>query len=191
MSTVLATLLLFDLALIGALPHVFFRGGKLNLSWWLTALPFIVASGLVLAAATGMIAPRLPASAVTSSGLAIVATVLSAASIALIALTCGTHRRAISLWHQLDDRPRNIVTDGPYARVRHPFYSAFLLALCAVAIAVPHLSTALVLAYGFVVLNRTAAREERRLCSSAFGGQYRAYIERTGRFHPRLRGLFR
>jgi len=191
MSTILATLLLFNLAFIGALPRVFFRNGKLNLSWWLTATPFFTASAVVVFTATGILAPSLPESALLSSGLWIAATLLSAASIALIALTCGTHRRPISLWHQKNDGPEGIVTEGPYARVRHPFYAAFLLALCAVALAVPHVSTLVVLVFGFVVLNRTAAHEERRLCSSAFGEEYRAYIERTGRFHPRLRGLVR
>lgn len=191
MNTILATLLLFNLGLIGALPRVFFRSGKLNLSWWLTATPFFVASVSVLAAATGLFEPRLPESGLLSSGLWIVATLLSAGSIGLIGLTCGTHRRPISLWHQKNDGPEGIVTEGPYAHVRHPFYAAFLLALSAVAISVPHVLTAVVLVYGFLILNGTAAREERRLCSSNFGEEYRAYIGRTGRFHPRLRGLVR
>lgn len=191
MNPVLATLLLLDLALIGALPRVFFRRGRLNAAWWLTAMPFLAGASLVLAAATGRVAPRLPANALLGTSLEVIATLLCAASIALIALTCGTHRRAISLWHQEDDRPQGLVTAGPYARVRHPFYTAFLLALSAVAVGVPHVATAVVLAFGFVVLDRTAAREERRLSASVFGAEYRAYKARTGRFRPRLRRLAR
>jgi protein-S-isoprenylcysteine O-methyltransferase Ste14 len=191
MSPVLALLLLIDLGLIGLLPRLFFRRGKLGLSWWLTASPFFVATGIVLAAAVGLIEPRAPEHAQLRTALELAATILSAVSIALIAMTIGTHRRSISLWHQRDDAPANIVTEGPYARIRHPFYAAFLLALLAVVIAAPHVASLFVLIYGFVALSLTAAREERRLCASDFGEEYREYMDRTGRFHPRLRGLLR
>ena len=48
----------------------------------------------------------------------------------------------------------------------------------------PHGSTLAVLLFGMTVLSLTARREERRLLSSAFGGEYRAYMTRTGRFLP-------
>lgn len=46
---------------------------------------------------------------------------------------------------------------------------------------------------GLLALNRTAAREERRLLGSPFGPAYAEYLRRTGRFvpkraAPRLRG---
>jgi protein-S-isoprenylcysteine O-methyltransferase Ste14 len=37
---------------------------------------------------------------------------------------------------------------------------------------------------GVVQLGRTARREERRLLASDFGAEYRAYMQRTGRFLP-------
>jgi len=190
-SLSLATLLLANLALIGALPRVFFRGGELNLAWWLTALPFFASALLVLGGATGLVQPLVVPAPLPAALAAVAATLLSAGSIALIALTCGTHQRPISLWHQTEDGPASIVTAGPYAVVRHPFYAAFLLALMAVVLALPHLASATLLLYAGVALNLTAAREERRLCTSVFGEEYRAYLERTARFRPRLRGLLR
>jgi protein-S-isoprenylcysteine O-methyltransferase Ste14 len=42
--------------------------------------------------------------------------------------------------------------------------------------------------YGLLALNFTAAREERRLRASEFGQEYLAYMQRTGRFWPKLAG---
>lgn len=191
MSAPLLALLAFDLALIGALPRLFFRAGHLNLRWWLTAAPFFAAGTLLIATACGWMDPLVPATAPVHAALEVAAALLSATSIALIAFTCGTHRRPPALWHQANDEPDDLVTVGAYARMRHPFYSAFLLALCAVAVAAPHPLTLGLFAYGFAALNATAAREERRLRTSHLGDRYERYIARTHRFHPRLRGTVR
>jgi protein-S-isoprenylcysteine O-methyltransferase Ste14 len=114
--------------------------------------------------------------------------VLCAGSIALISFTLGTHRVPIALWHQENDAPRHNVTWGAYGRVRHPFYASFLLGLVGTALTLPHVTTVLTLLYALVLLNWTAAREERRLASSEFGEEYRQYMGRTGRFWPRLGG---
>ena len=52
------------------------------------------------------------------------------ASIALIAFTLGTHRVPGSLWHQKENLPEHLVTYGAYRRIRHPFYSAYILHPC-------------------------------------------------------------
>lgn len=172
---------LLDLALIGALPRIFFRRGRLNLQWWLTASPFLVSAGTLLATAAGIASPMLAPTPLLEG----VAVALHAGSILLIGFTLGTHREPLSLWHQPDDAPRHLVSHGAYARVRHPFYSAFLLALLGAALAVPHWATAAALAFGCLQLNRTAAREEAVLLGSPFGAEYRAYLSRTGRFIPK------
>ena len=82
------------------------------------------------------------------------------------------------------DTPESLVTGGPYARLRHPFYLAYLLMFLAAALIAPGAGTIGALAYAAVVLNHTAAREERLLCASDLGDQYRAYAARTGRFLP-------
>lgn len=78
-----------------------------------------------------------------------------------------------------------LVTTGPYRWVRHPFYVAMLLAL---------LGNSLVAADWFMMLTgalvfslmviRTRTEEEKLLAK--FGDAYRAYMDRTGRFLPRI-----
>lgn len=167
-----------NLALIAALPRIFFRRGRLNANWWLTAAPFFVAGAGLLHGAAGAPAPVL---------LQPVAVALAAASILLIGLTLGSHAEPVSLWHQQDDTPARIVVAGAYRRIRHPFYSAFLLALLGCAAAAPGVLTGAAFAGALVQLRRTALREERRLQASPHGERYREYMSVTGRFVPRPR----
>ena len=178
-------LLLLDFVFIGALPRLFFRSdGTFNLKWWLTALPFFLCP-LYIAACVALGWQPFDSGAVRTV-LTLVSVVLSVASIALIFMTLGTHRIPLALWHQDNDAPRHIVTYGAYRRIRHPFYSSFLLAFLAGLLVYPHWGTALFAVYGVVSLNTTAAREERRLSASEFGAEYRRYLTHTGRFLPRL-----
>ena len=183
MNIPVLVVLLADFAAIGLLPRVFFKRGSLTAGWWLTALPFFCCPAfLVAAAAAGWhswLGTGLPSAVAASAG-----GVLAVLSAALLAMTLGTHRVPLALWHQDDDAPASIVTYGAYTRIRHPFYASFLLALTAAAVLFPHLGTVLPLCYAIVRLNMTAAREERRLSASKFGGEYRAYVARTGRFLP-------
>jgi protein-S-isoprenylcysteine O-methyltransferase Ste14 len=184
MNPATSTLCLANLACIGALPFVFFRrDGRLHAKWWLTAAPFFLCAAFLVAAATRLVKPAGYGTA-TGQILAGLAVPLCVGSIALIFLTMGVHRVPLALWHQDDDAPRHIVTYGPYRRVRHPFYAAFLLALVGAAVYAPHpLSLALVL-YGYLALNHAAAREESRLRGSQLGPEYERYMRRTGRFLP-------
>jgi protein-S-isoprenylcysteine O-methyltransferase Ste14 len=185
MSRAAALVVLLDAVLMGALPRVFFRRGRLGWRWWLTAAPFFLGAGTVLFAALGLVAPWRPGSPAAAAG-ELAAAALAVASIGLMCFALGTHRVPIALWHQADDAPRHLVTWGAYGRIRHPFYASFLLLLAACLLVCPHAITATSLAWGVLALNATAAREEARLCQSEFGADYRAYVERTGRFLPRL-----
>lgn len=187
MSGALFLLLILNFAYLGALPRIFFKKeGRFNLMWWVTAFPFLLSSGTLIARMTGFVAP-------TPWGLEVprpvrdsLAVTLSVASIALMSFTLGTHRIPIALWHQTNDAPSHIVTWGAYGRIRHPFYSSFLMLLVAALLACPHVLTLAAFAWGLVILNATAAREEERMKRSEFGAEYTTYVERTGRFLPRL-----
>lgn len=179
-------LLLLNLFYIGLLPRLFFRkDGRFNPMWWATAVPFIACTVFILAVTWGAVYPLVEAGTALGACLELASVPLSAASIALISYALGTHRAPVSLWHQHDDTPAAIVTHGAYRRIRHPFYAAFLLTLLAVLVQLPHPVTLVALACGCAILNATAAKEERRLADSHFGADYRAYMERTGRFLPK------
>ena len=168
----------------GLLPRLFFRkDGRLNLNWWLTALPLLTPPWLLVLAAFGVYHAETPKG--WELGLGVVSTVLSSIALGLLFFTLGTHRVPISLWHQDNDAPTHIVTYGAYGKIRHPFYSSFLLSMIAVTVLIPHWITGLNLLYGIWRLNSTAAKEEAKLSASSFGAEYRAYITRTGRFVPR------
>lgn len=174
-----------NLAMIGVLPRVFFRrGGRLHLRWWMTAAPFLVCGLAQVVHLAGWIRPLgLGSGAPVLRGIGVV---MSAGSIALIWYAVGTHRIPPALWHQDDDEPHEIVTWGPYRRVRHPFYAAFLVALVAGALITPHVATFAAALYGAAALDATARREERRLRMGSLAAEYAAYVRGTGRFAPRL-----
>ena len=187
MSAEALLLLCLNFFFIGVLPRIFFRkGGRLVLMWWATAAPLFLAPLTAIAIYFGGL-HGLISDTRALHWMSLAAVVLSASSIALIALTIGTNRVPLALWHQKDDAPQNIVTFGAYRHIRHPFYASFLIALIAALLLAPHIATLLTLIYGFVVLNFTAAGEEKRLSASEFGEEYRQYLSRTGRFFPRLK----
>jgi len=169
-----------NFALIGALPLVFFKRGRFNLLWCLTSAPYVVCAAFLIVSYLAGYETQWSAVA------GIAAVPFSAASIALICLTIGTHRVSLALWHQSDDAPQQIVTYGPYRKIRHPFYAAFLMALFGAFLFRPQPVTLATFAYAFFVLNVTARREEKRLIESEFGAQYRRYMQQTGRFWPKF-----
>jgi len=189
MNPAVLALFLINFVLIGLLPLTFFkRDGRLNLMWWLTAAPYVLSSASLVASAAGRLPPLIDIAAPVGPVLALLSVPFAVGSVSLIAYTLGSHRVQIALWHQLNDAPRQIVTHGAYKRIRHPFYSAFLLALLGAALFCPQAGTLGAFAYALVIMNHTAASEERRLAASEFGAEYREYMRRTGRFLPRLGG---
>ena len=185
MSLELLWLLLLNYLAIGLLPVVFFRKGGLNLQWWMTALPLFLSPGVLLAGWLGYLTPIVPEPEGVAQMLRMVAVTFCALSLSLISWARGIHRIPIALWHQGKDAPESIVTEGPYAKIRHPFYLSFLLTLHASVLAFPHPLTGFLLFWGALILNETAAREEGKLKASKFGAEYTAYCKRTGRFLPR------
>ncbi len=82
-------------------------------------------------------------------------------------------------------REHTLVVRGPYSWVRQPFYDAPALCVLANSLAT---ANRFILASGDVLLVLIVARtlnEEAKLIAR-FGDSYRAYIECTGRFLPRL-----
>jgi protein-S-isoprenylcysteine O-methyltransferase Ste14 len=83
------------------------------------------------------------------------------------------------------DERTELITDGPFARVRHPIYGysiALMLATLVVVPTVPMLVVALI----HVGLMLIKARNEERHLLAQHGDAYARYVARTGRFFPRL-----
>ena len=177
----LLLLLLCNFGVIGALPLLFFRNdGEYNLRWLATGAPFFIVPVVLLLGRMEVLHP------IYIMDTNLIAVPLAVISVGLIAMTVGSHRIPLALWHQDDDAPEELVTWGAYAKVRHPFYTSFILAFAASAIAFPHAMTIACLLYSVVALTVTAVREERRLTMSEFGADYVRYIASSGRFFPRM-----
>ena len=76
-----------------------------------------------------------------------------------------------------------LVSNGPYRRVRHPMYTAIFLQ----ALAFFLLSANWVIGMtglGTIILCVARVGDEEALMIEEFGDQYRAYMQRTGRFLP-------
>lgn len=80
-------------------------------------------------------------------------------------------------------RDATLVTSGPYALVRHPFYGAAFLCMLANSLLIGSWFVALTgsLTLGFIRLR--VGLEEARLVER-FGDDYRAYMQRVPRFLP-------
>ena len=88
-----------------------------------------------------------------------------------------------------DPLPKALVTGGPFAVIRHPFYVAYSLAWLAAPVAThgPLVTLfALIAIAGYVI----AARREERQLEDRFGQAYRTYKLGTGMLLPSLARLF-
>jgi len=82
--------------------------------------------------------------------------------------------------------PRAFIREGPFAWVRHPFYSAYLIAWLAGWIATAQWWLLAPTAVTAWLLMRAAKGEEAAFLASPFAAAYRAYQRTTGRLVPRL-----
>lgn len=78
-----------------------------------------------------------------------------------------------------------LVTHGPYRWVRHPLYLMGLLAYLGFALLAENWFLAILTVLAFSLLNLRLPKEEARLIER-FGDEYRSYMQRTGKFLPRL-----
>ena len=83
-------------------------------------------------------------------------------------------------------RGKTLAVTGPYARVRHPQYVAFVLILLGFLLQWPTLLTLVMFPILLVMYARLAVTEEREM-RATFAGDYDAYAARTPRFIPSWR----
>lgn len=82
-----------------------------------------------------------------------------------------------------------LVTTGPYRLVRHPMYSSSFVIDAGFALLSANWLVATTLLAGMAVLYAVRVNDEETLMLDAFGDEYRAYMDRTGRLAPRLSAL--
>ena len=87
-------------------------------------------------------------------------------------------------------KEHTLVTKGPYRWVQHPFYTSVAMAVLGNSLAAANW---FLLASGcvVVVLQVVRTRKEEENLVARFGEEYRGYMERTGRFVPRVPGVGR
>jgi protein-S-isoprenylcysteine O-methyltransferase Ste14 len=85
-------------------------------------------------------------------------------------------------------RAGTLATTGPYARIRHPQYAAFILIMLGFLVQWPTILTLAMFPVLVYMYLRMARREEREV-GREFGETYRRYAARTPAFIPRLTAL--
>ena len=80
-------------------------------------------------------------------------------------------------------RRHGLATSGPYARIRHPQYLAFVLILLGFLLQWPTLLTLLMFPILLVMYWRLAVTEEAEM-HAQFGDEFERYAQRTPRFIP-------
>jgi protein-S-isoprenylcysteine O-methyltransferase Ste14 len=79
----------------------------------------------------------------------------------------------------------HLITAGPYARIRHPLYAG----MCGWFVSLSLLSAnwIFVAACGLAVIGLLwRVPKEEQMMIEAFGDEYKAYMQRTGRFFPKF-----
>jgi protein-S-isoprenylcysteine O-methyltransferase Ste14 len=82
-------------------------------------------------------------------------------------------------------RANRLATAGPYARIRHPQYVAFVMILLGFLLQWPTLLTLVMFPILVAMYGRLAVREEREM-RERFGAEFDTYAARTPRFVPSL-----
>lgn len=168
----------------GRSPIVAFTKGKLSLEL-LSVIGLLAWLGLVVRyVARGPFGPWLvagPANRVLHP-LGLVAMALACIVLSAAIFHIGSSWR-IGIDEEHTDR---LVTEGVYARVRHPIYGGLQLAAAGVFLLAPNAYFAIALV-GIVLGTIRQALAEEAFLARRFGEAYGAYVKRSGRFLPRLR----
>jgi len=113
-----------------------------------------------------------------SSPLHIISDVLVLGGLILLAVSWKVLYRA--------QRNYEIACRGPYSKIRHPQYAAFIVIMVGFLVQWPTLPTLLMFPVLVWLYIRLARREEKEALAM-FGEQYAQYAENTPRFIPELR----
>ena len=102
------------------------------------------------------------------------------------ALAIWAQRHLAEEWRAGVEASGTLVTAGPFARVRNPFYLGCFLASASVLAAVPSAVALVGLALHIAAAQIIVRGVEEPLLAQAHGSDFASYKQRTGRFLPRL-----
>ncbi|TMG84417.1 MAG: isoprenylcysteine carboxylmethyltransferase family protein [Betaproteobacteria bacterium] len=154
---------------------------------WLILVPVIVAWIVLPWLALTRTHPALavPEIAQTEPAYAGIRWIAAICGIICLAITIQSWARMGKNWRMdVSDRKSELITDGPFAHIRHPIYGFQMLLMVCTAIIVPT-TIMLVVAIVHIVLMNIKARNEERHLLAMHGEAYARYLSRTGRFIPR------
>lgn len=107
---------------------------------------------------------------------------LAVLSLSLFLLSAReTYYRPLYVVFSKDDRKdqEKLLQDGPFALLRHPYYSSYLLNYLAAAVGAYTMTNWLVLIFAAGMYNFAAIQEEKRLLQGPLRQEYMAYKQRT------------
>jgi protein-S-isoprenylcysteine O-methyltransferase Ste14 len=154
---------------------------------WLAFVPVVAAwCALPWLALTHSVGP-LAVPAFARDGLyAVLRWLFAAGAVACFVLTIDCWRRMGRNWRMdISDSNTSLVTEGLFARIRHPIYAFSIAMMIATATVLPTPAMIAIAAVHVLLMNVKARREEAHL-ARLHGEAYARYVERTGRFLPAL-----
>ncbi len=148
------------------------------------AMPF-VASAQDPARHPWLAIPRLAVSQPALHALRVAASVIAIVCF-LVSVRCWRHMGRD--WRMGIDPAgeRRLITNGPFARVRHPIYALSVALMLCTVVVIPN-PVMLVIAALHIALMWLKARNEEAFLHKMHGPSYSEYCRRTGRFLPRIR----
>jgi protein-S-isoprenylcysteine O-methyltransferase Ste14 len=108
----------------------------------------------------------------------------AAIAVICLALTIDCWRKMGRNWRMdISDSNTALVTEGLFARIRHPIYAFSIAMMIATAVVLPT-AAMIAIAIVHIVLMDVKARNEEAHLARMHGDAYARYVERTGRFFP-------
>lgn len=83
-------------------------------------------------------------------------------------------------------KPRSLLTSGPFAHVRHPFYTSYIIFWAGFGIATGSVWAIIPFVIIVVIYTRASRLEEEKFFNSPLADNYREYMTRAGRFWPKF-----
>lgn len=95
--------------------------------------------------------------------------------------------RDFGLSHVFDKtKPNSLLSSGPYAYVRHPFYTSYIIFWAGLALASWNLIAIIPVAVIIMIYTKAARLEEGKFANSGLNEAYSSYRERAGMFWPKF-----